>query len=205
MRGPPVWIIRLRLTTGLILFGYLVTHFTNHALGLWSLEAMEAGRRWFLALWRYPPVSAVLYLALLTHISLAFWSLYRRRTLRMPAWEAAQLLVGLTIPPLLAYHVVGTRLAHGWYGLNDSYTLVLTTFWMLNPVAGMRQAVLVLMAWTHVCIGLHFWLRLRPWYPGLAPGLLVAAVVFPMLGLLGFVQADGRWPSVRRSLDGSSG
>jgi adenylate cyclase len=188
MRGPPVWIIRLRLTTGLILFGYLVMHFTNHALGLWSLEAMEAGRRWFLALWRYPPVSAVLYLALLTHISLAFWSLYGRRTLRMPAWEAAQLLVGLTIPPLLAYHVVGTRLAHGWYGLNDSYTLVLTTFWMLNPVAGMRQVVLVLMAWTHVCIGLHFWLRLRPWYPRLAPGLLVAAVVFPMLALLGFVQ-----------------
>ncbi|HSE88007.1 MAG TPA: adenylate/guanylate cyclase domain-containing protein [Candidatus Binatia bacterium] len=35
---------RLRLVSGLVLLTYLGTHFINHALGLISLEAMEAGR-----------------------------------------------------------------------------------------------------------------------------------------------------------------
>src|SRR5690606_17407113 len=34
--------------------------------------------------------------------------------------------------------------------------------------------------------GLHFWLRFRAWYPGAAPWLLVAAVLLPVLALLGF-------------------
>ena len=41
---------RLRLITGSILFTYLATHLLNHSLGLISLDAMEAGRAWFLTL-----------------------------------------------------------------------------------------------------------------------------------------------------------
>jgi adenylate cyclase len=37
------WVQRLRLVTGLVLLAYLLTHFVNHALGLVSLAAMEAG------------------------------------------------------------------------------------------------------------------------------------------------------------------
>ena len=33
---------RLRLWSGLVLFTFALTHFLNHALGLWSLEAMAA-------------------------------------------------------------------------------------------------------------------------------------------------------------------
>ena len=91
---------RLRLGSGLVLLAYLATHFANHALGLVSLDAMEDGREWFLLLWRNPVGTTALYAALLVHAVLAFWSLYRRRTLRMPAWEAAQLALGLAIPPL---------------------------------------------------------------------------------------------------------
>ena len=65
-----------------------------------------------------PPL---LYTSFVVHPLNAFWVLYRRRTLRMPAWEATQLLLGLTIPPLLAAHFVGTRLAHDWYGQEDVY------------------------------------------------------------------------------------
>ena len=109
-------VTRLRLATGLVLFAYLVTHFANHALGLVSLDAMESGRRLVLALWRNSVGTIVLYGSLPIHLGLAFWSLYRRRSLRMPAWEAAQLIVGLLIPPLLAIHVIGTRLVHAIYG-----------------------------------------------------------------------------------------
>ena len=102
---------RTRLTTGLILLTYVSTHLINHALGLISLEMMEAGRIWFLALWRNPVGTSLLYASLLTHFSLALWSLYQRRHLRIPLWEALQLTLGLSIPPLLSLHFVGTRMA----------------------------------------------------------------------------------------------
>ena len=95
------WIRPLRLWCGLILFAYLVTHFSNHALGLVSLRAMEEGRLWFLALWRNPVGETALFGALLAHWLLGLWLLYRRRALRMPAWEATQIVVGLSVPPLL--------------------------------------------------------------------------------------------------------
>src|SRR5207247_4177895 len=79
---------QLRLACALVLVAYLVTHFSNHALGLISVRAADAGRWWFVALWRNPLGTVVLYAALLTHASLGFVALYRHRTLRMPPAEA---------------------------------------------------------------------------------------------------------------------
>src|SRR5215510_11669257 len=115
------WLRRVRLWSGIALFAYVTTHLTNHALGLVSLTALEAGRGWFLLLWRNPLGTTVLYGALASHIALALWSLYQRRRLRMSVWEAVQLLMGLTIPFLLTTHVVGTRLAHARFDVQDSY------------------------------------------------------------------------------------
>lgn len=72
------WIQPLRLGTGLVMVTYLTTHFLNHALGLVSLAAMETGRGWFLFLWRNSLLTVLLYGSLITHIFLAFWSLYQR-------------------------------------------------------------------------------------------------------------------------------
>ena len=180
---------RTRLVTGLVLLTYLATHLMNHSLGLISLDAMEWGRGWFLALWRNPVGTTALYGSLLIHFGLALWSLYQRRHLRLPLWEALQLLLGLTIPPLLTVHAVGTRLTHEWFGVNDSYNLVVLTLWHASPLDGLRQSVLVTIAWLHGSIGLHFWLRLRPWYARGAPILLGCALLLPVLALLGFSQA----------------
>ena len=187
---------RLRLATGLVLFTFLTTHLTNHALGLISLEAMEAGRLWFLALWRNPVGTLALYGSLVTHFALALVSLYRRRHLRMPAWEALQLALGLSIPPLLVAHIVGTRIANAWFGAEDPYERVVLVLWVLRPERGAWQAILLLVAWIHGCLGLHFWLRLRPAYLKMSPVLLGAAVLLPALALLGFAQA-GRTVSAR--------
>jgi len=183
------WVVAVRLTTGLILLTYVTTHLANHSLGLISLGAMEAGREWFLTLWRSPLGTLALYGALLTHVLLALWSLYRRRTLRMPRWEASQLLLGLAIPPLLAGHIVANRVAHEWFGATDSYTRVVLGLWHLAPAVGLRQAVVVVVAWLHACVGIHFWLRLRPWYPRAVPALAAFAVLLPVLALLGFARA----------------
>ena len=180
---------QIRLWTGLVLFTYLTTHFLNHALGLVSLEAMAAGQEWFVLVWRSLPGTIALYGAFGIHNLLALWALYRRRTLRMPAWEASQLTLGLLVPPLLVWHVVATRLAHEVAGTQTSYTFVVLALWQLNPIAGLRQVVVLAVAWIHGCIGLHFWLRLRPWYPRLARTLYSGFLLVPVLALLGFATA----------------
>ena len=180
---------QIRLWAGLVLFTYLTTHFLNHSFGLISIDAMLAGREWFVLLWRSRLGTLALYTAFTVHLLLAFWSLYRRRTLRMPAWEATQLTLGLTIPPLLVWHVVGTRLAHEVAGTQDTYTLVVLALWQLDPVAGLRQSVALVIAWLHGCVGLHFWLRLRPWYPRLSRAIYSGFLLLPVLALLGFAGA----------------
>jgi len=180
---------RTRIFTGLVLFTYLTTHLLNHSLGLISLDAMEAGRNWFLALWRNPVGTTLLYGSMLTHFSLALYALYQRRHLRIPFWEALQLTLGLCIPLLLATHFAGTRLAYEWYGVEDSYAKTVLTLWRQSPILGWRQVLLIVIAWTHGCIGLSFWLRLRPWYPRYAAALYAIALLLPVLALLGFTQA----------------
>jgi adenylate cyclase len=182
----PFLVRRTRLCTGLVLFVYVATHLVNHAIGAISLEALELSRRAFVAVWRTPIATFVLYLSLIIHALLALWSIYNRRSLRMPVWEAAQLLLGLTIPPLLFEHILGTRVAEALYGLNDTYTYVLLVYWVFSPTLGLQQVVVLLLAWLHACIGLHFWLRLRPWYGRMVPYLYGAALLIPVLALIGF-------------------
>ncbi len=182
---------RLRLGAAFVLLTYLVLHFLNHALGLISLDAMEAGRGWFLALWRSRLGTLALYGAITIHGVLALWLLYQRRSLRMPAWEAAQYSLGLLLPALLTIHVVGTRVAWWQAGTDDRYARVLMVFWVLAPERGAWQAIAVTVAWTHACIGLHYWLRFRPWYSRLAAWLLATALLLPAAALAGFV-AGGR-------------
>ncbi|MDH3595058.1 MAG: adenylate/guanylate cyclase domain-containing protein [Rhodospirillales bacterium] len=176
---------RLRLVSGLVLFVFVLTHFLNHALGLVSLEVLEAGRLWFLAFWRAPLVTLMLYGALLLHLALAFWALYRRRRLAMPALEATQLLTGLAIPPLVILHLLGTRFAAEVLGTQDSYTYILLIFGKFKPLVPFRQLAVMTFAWTHGCIGLHYWLRFRPWYPRIRLMAFAAALLVPVLALLG--------------------
>jgi adenylate cyclase len=180
---------RLHLTTGLVLFTYLLTHQLNHALGLISLDALAAGRNVFLAVWRNPAGTVLLYGALLLHGGGALAAIYRRRRLAMPVWEAAQLIFGLAIPPLLTLHILGTRLASELFGVDDSYIYVLLIYYVFSPVLAFKQVLVVLVAWLHGCIGMHYWLRLKPWYPRAVPYLYGAALTLPLLALLGFYVA----------------
>jgi adenylate cyclase len=184
----PAVLKSIRLYSGLILFAYVATHLVNHALGLVDLKTLEAGRLRFLAVWRNPVGTALLYGAIFTHMALALWSLYVRRSLRMPPWEAVQYVIGFLLPTLLAQHVLATR---GLLpaGVDDRYAYVILSIWHFVPAYGIVQAVTLTLAWLHGCIGLHFWLRLKPGYAPYAPVLLAAAVLVPVLALLGFVAA----------------
>jgi adenylate cyclase len=53
----------------------------------------------------------------------------------------------------------------------------------------LQQVATLIVAWLHGCMGLHFWLRTKPWYPRLVPALYSAALLLPTLALLGFANA----------------
>jgi adenylate cyclase len=178
---------RLRISTGLILASYIFIHLTNHSLGLISLEAMEVMRRFVTPFWRSWPGGVLLYGSIIIHFVLALMSLYRRTTLRMPAWELAQLVLGLSIVPLLAGHVAatwGARVLMG-FDINYDYALngILSNNWILT-----KQALLIIVAWSHAVIGLHFFLRLFSWYRDWAVRLYPLIIIMPLLVFLSMLR-----------------
>ena len=179
---------RLRLWSGLVISAYVVLHLANHALGLISVAAMERAREGMQAVWGLPVMLVLLYGSFAVHFGLAHAVLYRRSTLRMPVWEAAQLVLGLLVVPLIAAHATGTRGSRELLGIDIDYPLVLGAIWTdgFNLV---RQTLLLLVVWLHVVVGLHFWLRLRVWYPKALPYLYAAALLLPVLSLLGFAES----------------
>lgn len=191
---------RLRLVSGLVLFLFAATHLLNHALGLVSLDAMEdvqTIRQWITRSWLGTMLLAA---AFLTHVALALLKTAERRTRRMPAWETLQVASGILIPLLLIDHVVTTRFASALYGTSDFYKPVLAWYW---PQRALVQTLLVLVVWMHACVGLHFWLRLAPWYRRAAPVLLAAAVLLPALALAG-ISVAGRQVAASLGPDGGA-
>ncbi|MBY2916918.1 adenylate/guanylate cyclase domain-containing protein [Rhizobium leguminosarum] len=179
---------RARLGSGLVIFIFVLLHLSNHAIGLISVAAADKAAHLFLAIWRNPLGTAIFYSSVLIHIALVLRAIYMRRSLVMPKGEMAQIVLGLMIPLLLMDHVIGTRIAHEFYGYIDDYETVVGMLWIKNPANGLRQALAVVAVWIHGCIGIHFWLRYRSWYPDFAPLLLAIAILVPVLSLLGFVE-----------------
>src|SRR3954469_6625539 len=187
---------RLRLATGLIIACFVTGHFLNHSLGVVSIDAMDRLRTVLAAWWRSAPGTVLLYGALLTHFALALVSLYRRTTLRMPAWEAAQLVLGLAVPPLLIGHIIGTRFTWLLLEHNIAYQRVVGVLWS-DSWSALRQSTLLGIVWAHLCFGIHYWLRIKRWYAAARPMLFAAALLIPSLALAGFAAAGNEiWPRI---------
>lgn len=175
----------LRLGSGLILFTYVAAHFTNHALGLISVAAAERGLRIAVAVWHSLPGTVLLYGAAGIHIALAFVALYEHRTLRMPPMELLRIVLGFTIPTLLIAHAVTTRLAFEAYGAQPDYARIVWMLWHSNREG--RQMALLVPGWLHGCMGLNFAFGRRVWYQRLRQILFGAALLLPVLAVLGFL------------------
>jgi adenylate cyclase len=184
LRG--IGVRQVRIACGLVMFSYIFSHFFNHALGNISYTVMEAWLRLHIWWWRIPPVNGTLYAAAAIHFSLGLWALYQRRHFRYTAAEITQLVLGLSIPLWLASHFGVVRLA-GWiYGRDPvNYAAPLFAYWVLRPHMIAVQFTLLTVAWTHACIGLYFWLRLKPFFKWASPILLAIAVLLPPLAMVG--------------------
>src|SRR3954453_12949027 len=185
LRNPQTW----RLASGLVLFAFVLTHFLNHALGHVSLEAMQQVQGVRRAVWGSWPGSILLYGAAAVHVGPALWKLVNRRTWRLPAWEAAQIALGLWIPFVGVAHVMTTRGLSAFYGVYPTYAIELRLLW---PAKALMQSLLLVIVWLHAMVGLHHWLRIKPWYQAWSPPFLVLAVLVPTLALTGWIEGARR-------------
>jgi adenylate cyclase len=180
---------QVRLVCGMVLFTYLISHFLNHTLGNISMDALADGVYYHTLFWQFPPVAIALYAAMLLHGGLGFWALYQRRQFSWKAVEPLQLVLGLSIPVLVVMHVVGARLGQTLFGQEKLYPQELYAFYVARPYFIWQMFAVMIVAWVHGCIGLHFWLRMKAFYARTAPYLLAAAVLIPALAILGIYQA----------------
>ncbi|MTI09418.1 adenylate/guanylate cyclase domain-containing protein [Curvivirga aplysinae] len=180
---------RLRLISGLILFAFVLTHYLNHALGLTSILIMEEARPYFLAIWKTEIGTIILTLAAIIHIVMALWVIYQRRSLKLKKWELIQLFFGLSIPFLVANHVIATGIVEEFYDTQIHYPQVLVNYWISNFESGIIHGFAVIIVWIHGCIGIHYWLKTKAFYTRIRWLMAQFAVVIPTLALAGYISA----------------
>jgi adenylate cyclase len=179
---------RLRLAAGLVMLSYLTLHLSMHALGNVSFEAMQWGTRIHDFIWHSVPGTIVLYGAFAVHFTLALYALYARRSFHIGTGELLRLVLGFSILPLLLHHFTAGRYVYSAFDVTRRYDVVLTAYFLFVPFWGWRQVTVLLVAWTHGCLGVHYWLRAQSNYHKFAPLLLTSATLLPVLALLGIWQ-----------------
>jgi adenylate cyclase len=179
----------LRMASGLILFAYISAHLINHALGLISLDAAEAGIEIAVAVWYSLPGTVLLYGAAAIHFAMALWAVYERRTFRLPPLELIRIALGFSMPILLIGHAVSTRIAYEAFGSSSDYSRVVSHLWATGSQGW--QLGLLAPGWIHGCLGLHFAFGRRWWFRQWRMVLFALALLLPVLSALGFV-AMGR-------------
>jgi adenylate cyclase len=187
-----IWRGRLRLTSALVMLSFVVCHLTAHCFLLVSFDTAETARKFLMYPWRTVIGSGLLVVAFLTHYSNALWSIYIRRSLRLNPWEWTQLSLGLCIPFLLMFHVVGTRIAESALDVNTFYNTIFIGQWLVSPWLGVVQVLAVITVWIHACVGIHYWLRTKRWYPNWRPLFFSVGLLLPALALAGYVSGGNQ-------------
>src|SRR6202167_879870 len=177
----------LRLASALVMLAFVICHLTAHCFLLVSFEDAEATRTALMYPWRTWIGTSLLVAAFVVHYSNALWSIYIRCSLRLSRWEWAQVALGLSIPLLLTFHVVATRIAEEVLDVTTYYNTVFIVQWLMFPWLGALQMLAVVTVWGHACIGIHYWLRTKPWYPPWRPLFFSFGLLLPTLALAGYV------------------
>ncbi|MGB6659908.1 MAG: 2Fe-2S iron-sulfur cluster-binding protein, partial [Xanthobacteraceae bacterium] len=181
------WRSWLRLLSALTMLTFVICHLTAHCFLLISFDDAETARRILMYPWRGWTGTIVLSTAFLIHYTNALWSIYVRRSLRLKPWEWTQLALGLCIPVLLTSHVVATRISEHVLDTTTYYNTVFIAQWVIDPWFSAVQMLAIVTVWTHACIGINYWLRVRTWYPKWRPFLFTYALLLPTLALAGYV------------------
>ena len=175
------WQTRLRLWAALVLGTYQALHLAYYAAGLISPDAMESFGKILDFVW---PLSYLFLLALLVHMPLGLWKLYRRNTLKMPLWELAQISLGLILPFILLPNVLDNIALAMVFGITPNYVdSVLLTY----PDVAWRYVAIALVVGAHAQIGTHALLRMRRWYPRARFSIAVVFTLLPLAAAAGYL------------------
>ncbi|WP_300037599.1 2Fe-2S iron-sulfur cluster-binding protein [uncultured Roseobacter sp.] len=181
--------LRIMIATGMVMFVFITMHLANLSLGLISVQAMEDWRWMLSGVWSsVPPLKILLQASLILHFLVALGSLYFRNTLKLPAYDMAQMVAGVLIIPLLGMHVFGV-MAIDDLGLEPTYMIVLGQFWVVSPLDGLQQVVMLVVAWIHGAIGMYTWLQARDSSARVMNFFYPLVVALPILAMLGYVEA----------------
>lgn len=180
--------LKIMIVTGMILFVFITMHLINLSLGLHSVQMMEDWRWALSGIWSSLPLKIALQGSLVLHFIVALYSLYWRNTLKVPAYDMAQMIAGIMIIPLLGLHVFGVMAVKD-LGLEPTYMLVLGQFWIVSPLSGLQQIVMLVVAWIHGAIGVYSWLRARDGSARAMRFFYPFVVLLPILAMLGYVEA----------------
>lgn len=176
-----------RASTGAILYFYVLTHLINHSLGLISLEVLELGRSVFLSFWRHDISFYVLYGALVIHFLLGIYALCRRRSLTLSRKEWVRNVCAVLIPFFLASHLSVTLWGSRFLGLNDTYSFMIASTFLFEPVGYILLGLMLMVVWVHGSIGvlgLVEFRRIYSEYKIIFQGIMVTLPVFAYGGYL---------------------
>ena len=145
----------LRLTTGLVLFAYAASHFPKSCFRYLFHRSHAGGQHGPIEALAKLPRLVALYGSFLIHSLLGLYAVLRRRHLRLPAAEAWQFALGLTIPLLLIRHATGVRLGVSLYDMEFGYAGILYRLWVVSPDLALPELSGELATPLRTGIGIH--------------------------------------------------
>ncbi len=177
------WRARLRLASALVMLAFVICHLTAHCLLLVSFEDAEATRNVLMYPWRTwigtgDPGRGVSRPLTATPCGRSISAARCAST----AGNGRSSALGLCIPLLLMFHVVATRIAEQLLDVTTYYNTVFIVQWLMFPWLGAVQMIAVVTVWTHACIGIHYWLRTKRWYPKWRPLFFSFGLLLPSAG-----------------------
>ena len=126
-----------------------------------------------------PSVAVIhIYLSLSRVIRLASFRGFKRH-------EWFQLIAGILTVPALALHVSGTKIAHVFYGINDTYTFLSSSIADYTDIVIFN--LLMLLVWMHGYIGVKYWMKVNSKYQSYLNQMGMFFFLLPILSFVGVI------------------
>ena len=93
------------------------------------------------------------------------------------------------IPFILVRHVTLSVVIPLTPGVVADYSFIIASMWLIDPTAVVLQGRLLIVFWSHLSTGFHFWLRHRAWYGRSSPYLHTMARGLLLLALSGLARS----------------
>ncbi|MEC9069065.1 MAG: adenylate/guanylate cyclase domain-containing protein [SAR324 cluster bacterium] len=120
------------------------------------------------------------------HIYLSLSRVIRLASFRgFKSHEWFQLIAGILTVPALALHVSGTKIAHVFYGINDTYTFLSSSIADYTDIVIFN--LLMLLVWMHGYIGVKYWMKVNSKYQSYQNKMGMFFFLLPILSFVGVI------------------